>query len=135
MTGQSRGILVLVTPLLVYTMTVAAGGNGFVAAFVYGIAFRSVGQTAARRHESSVPDASDFRLVEDTSWSMTMSMWFVFGNATVLALCETRAGQAYRGTERTAGRCPPHQGERAAVRRVKGNLPALGHEGGHGDSR
>ncbi|MFD6246701.1 cation:proton antiporter domain-containing protein [Streptomyces roseolus] len=33
MTGQSRRILVLVTPLLVYTVTVAAGGNGFVAAF------------------------------------------------------------------------------------------------------
>ncbi|MFI6414780.1 hypothetical protein [Streptomyces sp. NPDC050585] len=91
-------------------MTVAAGGNGFVAAFVCGIAFHYVGQTPARRHESSVPDASDFRLVEDTSSSMTMSIWFVFGNATVLALCETRAGQAYRGTERTAGRCPSSSG-------------------------
>lgn len=88
MTGQSRRILVLVTPLLVYTVTVAAGGNGFVAAFVCGIAFRYVRQTPARRHEFRVPDASDFRLVEDTSSIMTMCMWFFFGNATVLALSE-----------------------------------------------
>ncbi|NML51375.1 sodium:proton exchanger [Streptomyces sp. R302] len=88
MTGQSRRVLVLVTPLLVHTVTVAAGGNGFVAAFVCGIAFRYVRQTPARRHESYVPDASDFRLVEDTGSIMAMCMWFFFGNATVLALSE-----------------------------------------------
>ncbi|WP_051699859.1 cation:proton antiporter [Streptomyces sp. NRRL F-4474] len=88
MTGPSRRILVLVTPLLVYTVTVAAGGNGFVAAFVCGIAFRYVRQTPARRHETQVPDPTDFRLVEDTSSIMTMCMWFFFGNATVLALTD-----------------------------------------------
>ncbi|WP_418353608.1 cation:proton antiporter domain-containing protein [Streptomyces alboflavus] len=58
MTGQSRRVLVLVTPLLVYTVTVAAGGNGFVAAFVCGIAFRCIRQTPARRHETHAADLS-----------------------------------------------------------------------------
>ncbi|MEU5220943.1 cation:proton antiporter [Streptomyces sp. NPDC020807] len=88
MTGQSRRILVLVTPLLVHTVTVAAGGNGFVAAFVCGIAFRYVRRTPARRHEGHVPDPTDFRLVEDAGSIMTMCMWFFFGNATVLALSD-----------------------------------------------
>ncbi|MCB5167028.1 cation:proton antiporter [Streptomyces bambusae] len=88
MTGQSRRVLVLVTPLLVYTVTVAAGGNGFVAAFVCGIAFRYVRQTPARRHETRGADPTDFRLVEDTSSIMTMCMWFFFGNAAVLALTD-----------------------------------------------
>ncbi|GAA0318405.1 cation:proton antiporter [Streptomyces polychromogenes] len=88
MTGQSRRILVLVTPLLVYTVTVAAGGNGFVAAFVCGIAFRYVRRTPARQDEAHAPDASDFSLIEDTTSIMTMCMWFFFGNAAVLALSE-----------------------------------------------
>ncbi|CAL9425655.1 cation:proton antiporter domain-containing protein [Streptomyces sp. enrichment culture] len=87
-TGQSRRILVLVAPLLAYTVTVAAGGNGFVASFVCGIAFRYVRQAPARRRGTHAPDASDFRLVEDTASIMTMFMWFFFGNAVVLALSD-----------------------------------------------
>ncbi len=90
MTEQSRRILVLVAPLLAYTMTVAAGGNGFVASFVCGIAFRYVRhrQAPTRRGGAPAPDASDFRLIEDTNSIMTMCMWFFFGNAVVLALGE-----------------------------------------------
>ncbi|KPI13150.1 sodium/hydrogen exchanger [Actinobacteria bacterium OV450] len=88
MTEQSRRILALITPLLTYTTTVAVDGNGFVAAFVCGIAFRYVRQAPVRRHGASAPAASDFQLVEDTSSMMTMIMWFFFGNAVVLALSE-----------------------------------------------
>ncbi|MCC0094535.1 cation:proton antiporter [Streptomyces flavotricini] len=88
MTEQSRRILVLVAPLLAYTVTVAVGGNGFVASFVCGIAFRYVRRAPTRRGDIQAPDASDFRLIEDTNSIMTMCMWFFFGNAVVLALGE-----------------------------------------------
>lgn len=88
MTEQSRRITVLVTPLLAYTATVAMDGNGFVAAFVCGIAFRFVRQAPVRRQDASAPDASDFQLIEDTNSMMTMCMWFFFGNAVVLALSD-----------------------------------------------
>ncbi|SDJ45262.1 cation:proton antiporter [Streptomyces indicus] len=86
MTAQSRRILVLVAPLLAYTATVALEGNGFVASFVCGIAFRYVRQAPTRRRGADAPDASDFRLIEDTTQIMTMGMWFFFGNAVVFAL-------------------------------------------------
>jgi NhaP-type Na+/H+ or K+/H+ antiporter len=86
MTEQSRRIMVLVTPLLAYTATVAVGGNGFVAAFVCGIFFRYVRQASARRGDAPAPDTAEFRLIEDANSMMTMCMWFFFGNAVVLAL-------------------------------------------------
>ncbi|MFF4186245.1 cation:proton antiporter [Streptomyces sp. NPDC001691] len=88
MSEQSRRTLVLITPLLTYTTTVAMDGNGFVAAFVCGIAFRYVRQAPVRRHGAQAPAASDFQLIEDSSAMMTMVMWFFFGNAVVLALSE-----------------------------------------------
>ncbi|EFL13325.1 cation:proton antiporter [Streptomyces sp. C] len=78
----------LIAPLLTYTTTVAVDGNGFVAAFVCGIAFRYVRQAPVRRHGAQAPAASDFQLIEDTNSMMTMVMWFFFGNAVVLALSE-----------------------------------------------
>ncbi|MFE4874554.1 cation:proton antiporter [Streptomyces sp. NPDC056682] len=87
-TGQSRRALVLITPLFAYTSTVAVDGNGFVAAFVCGIAFRYVRHAPARRHGAPAPAASDFQLIEDTNSMLTMVMWFFFGNAVVLALSE-----------------------------------------------
>ncbi|MFI6151743.1 cation:proton antiporter [Kitasatospora sp. NPDC051170] len=88
MTAQSGRITVLVVPLLVYTSTTAMHGNGFVASFVAGVAFRYVRQ-APQRHGSVVtarPETggSEFQLIEDTSALMTMVMWFFFGNAVVL---------------------------------------------------
>ncbi|MFF3111203.1 cation:proton antiporter [Kitasatospora sp. NPDC057904] len=88
MTGQSRRIMVLVSPLIAYTVTVSVDGNGFVAAFVCGIAFRFIRQAPVRRHGASAPDASDFQLIEDTNSIMTMGMWFFFGNAVVLTVSE-----------------------------------------------
>ncbi|MFJ7496124.1 cation:proton antiporter [Streptomyces sp. NPDC097727] len=88
MTEQSRRIIVLVTPLIAYTVTVAVDGNGFVAAFVCGIAFRYVRQVPVRRQGAPAPDASDFQLIEDTNAMMTMCMWFYFGNVVVLTVAE-----------------------------------------------
>lgn len=88
MTEQSRRIAVLVTPLLAYTVTTAMEGNGFVASFVCGIAFRYVRQAPVRRRGASAPPASDFQLIEDANSMTTMCMWFFFGNAVVLAVGE-----------------------------------------------
>ncbi|MEW1649029.1 cation:proton antiporter [Streptomyces sp. NPDC091219] len=88
MTEQSRRIVVLVTPLLAYAVTTAMDGNGFVASFVCGIAFRYVRQAPVRRRGASAPHASDFHLIEDTNSMATMCMWFFFGNAVVLAMEE-----------------------------------------------
>ncbi|WP_234326996.1 cation:proton antiporter [Streptomyces sp. NRRL WC-3742] len=82
MTAQSGRITVLVVPLLVYTSTTAMHGNGFVASFVAGVAFRYV-RRAPQRHGAAEPGGSEFQLIEDTSALMTMVMWFFFGNAVV----------------------------------------------------
>ncbi|CAA9432248.1 MAG: hypothetical protein AVDCRST_MAG66-3380 [uncultured Pseudonocardia sp.] len=39
-TDQARRIVVLLAPLLIFRLTVAVGGNGFVASFIGGVAFR-----------------------------------------------------------------------------------------------
>jgi sodium/hydrogen antiporter len=69
-------------------VTTAMEGNGFVASFVCGIAFRYVRQAPVRRRGASAPHTSDFQLIEDTNSMTTMCMWFFFGNAVVLALSE-----------------------------------------------
>jgi NhaP-type Na+/H+ or K+/H+ antiporter len=101
MTEQSRRIIVVVTPLIAYTATVAMDGNGFVASFVCGIAFRFVRQAPSLRHgattapadpAAAAPHASDFRLIEDITSIMTMCMWFFFGNVVVLTVSEGLQG-------------------------------------------
>ncbi|MBP2330374.1 NhaP-type Na+/H+ or K+/H+ antiporter [Kibdelosporangium banguiense] len=94
-TGQSGRIAILLTPLLTYTATVAIDGNGFVASFVCGIAFRYVHRLLkARRVRMSSGDRTeirrdttneDFHLLEDTTSLLTMTMWFVVGITAVLA--------------------------------------------------
>jgi sodium/hydrogen antiporter len=92
---QSRRVVVLLAPLVTYAGAVAIGGNGFVAAFVCGIAFRYVHRFLAarrlRRPGHPVPVAGgapiamtrDFALLEDVTALMTMAMWFVVGLAGV----------------------------------------------------
>lgn len=96
MTDQSRRIIVLLAPLLTYTVTVGIDGNGFVASFVCGIAFRYVHRLAkARRLHKTPRDPSpagtsilgeDFRLLEDVTSLLTMTMWFTVGVVAVLAV-------------------------------------------------
>jgi NhaP-type Na+/H+ or K+/H+ antiporter len=90
-TDQSARVAVLLAPLLTYTATVAIDGNGFVASFVCGIAFRYVHRLLkARRIHNGRAEArtdalnTDLHLLEDVTGLLTMSMWFVVGIASVL---------------------------------------------------
>ena len=94
-TGQSGRIAVLLAPLLTYTATVTIDGNGFVASFVCGIAFRYVHRLLkARRVRDGRGDRAEVRadalgkdlhLLEDVTTLLTTTMWFVVGIAGVLA--------------------------------------------------
>jgi NhaP-type Na+/H+ or K+/H+ antiporter len=96
MTGQSGRVTVLLAPLLTYTVTVGIDGNGFVASFVCGIAFRYVHRLAKARRIHHAPAAGggtragvlheDFQLLEDVTSVLVMTMWFVVGIAAVLAI-------------------------------------------------
>jgi NhaP-type Na+/H+ or K+/H+ antiporter len=90
-TDQSARVAVLLAPLLTYTATVAIDGNGFVASFVCGIAFRYVHRLLkARRVRHGRAEArtdalnTDLHLLEDVTGLLTMTMWFVVGIASVL---------------------------------------------------
>ncbi len=71
---------VLGLPLLSYVLALALGANGFVAAFVCGIAFSS-----GARH---IPHDA-LQLTEDVGTLMSLAVWFVFGQVVDQAL---RAG-------------------------------------------
>lgn len=79
---QSLRIAIVLVPLLVYVVAVALNGNGFVAAFVAGIAFRAArhrgkgGTEGAAHHEMAAAD--------DVAVATSLGVWFVFG--AVLAL-------------------------------------------------
>ncbi len=90
-TDQSARVAVLLAPLLTFTATVAIDGNGFVASFICGIAFRYVHRLlkARRIHKGRAEfraDAlnTDLHLLEDVTGLLTMTMWFVVGIAAVL---------------------------------------------------
>nr|WP_217997693.1 cation:proton antiporter [Gordonia soli] len=70
-----RMSLVLI-PLLSYSVALSVEGNGFVAAFICGLAYR-----AARSTPPSEPELS---LVDDVSILTSLAMWFVFGSAVVM---------------------------------------------------
>lgn len=93
---QSRRLAVVLTPLVAYTTAVEIGGNGFVTAFVCGIAFRYVHRALIARRIRRTPGAErghaltaftrDFETLEDVTALMTMVLWFVVGLAAVVAL-------------------------------------------------
>ena len=93
-TPQSGRVAVLLAPLLTFTATVAIDGNGFVASFVCGIAFRYVHRLLkAARVRAGRADRAEFRsdalnsdlhLLEDVTGLLTMTMWFVVGITSVL---------------------------------------------------
>jgi NhaP-type Na+/H+ or K+/H+ antiporter len=98
LTEQSGRIVVLLVPLLTYTVTVALDGNGFVASFVCGITFRYVHRRAKARQIRNSPQGrdllrggaldEDFRLLEDFTTLLTMTLWFVVGISAVLAFSD-----------------------------------------------
>jgi NhaP-type Na+/H+ or K+/H+ antiporter len=78
MTGQSRRLILVAAPLLSYGLSVGIGGNGFVSAFVCGIAIKYLWRTPAIQ--------DDLELVDDVGFLLTAAMWFVIGGVAVLAL-------------------------------------------------
>ncbi|NMO03207.1 sodium:proton antiporter [Gordonia sp. TBRC 11910] len=74
--SQSIRIGILVVPVFTFAVAVAVHGNGFVAAFVCGIAFRiALGE---------FDDAADhFRLTEDVTEFVNLLLWLAFGVAAV----------------------------------------------------
>jgi sodium/hydrogen antiporter len=106
-TEASRRVFVLVTPILTYAVAVGLQGNGFVASFVAGVAFRYVhGVLAARRArrvrlDPTAPStgeyrlaAADYDLLTEVTSVTTMLMWFVVGLATVMTFAEGVTWQA-----------------------------------------
>jgi NhaP-type Na+/H+ or K+/H+ antiporter len=77
-TAQSVRIGVVVIPLFAYGCANVIDGNGFVAAFICGIAYR-----AAR---SSTLSKDLLGLVDDVGVLAGLVMWFVFGSTAVLLL-------------------------------------------------
>ena len=64
--------------MLAFGLSLALDGNGFVAAFVCGIAFRYLRRSPALQAELA--------LVDDIGYLLTIVMWFVVGATAVLAL-------------------------------------------------
>jgi NhaP-type Na+/H+ or K+/H+ antiporter len=77
-TEQSKRILLAAAPLLSYGLSVAVDGNGFVSAFVCGIAVKTLWQSPGLRRE--------LELIDDLGFVLTAAMWFVIGGVAVLAL-------------------------------------------------
>ncbi|MBO2455592.1 cation:proton antiporter [Actinomadura barringtoniae] len=75
-TAAIRIAMVLV-PLITYALAVGAGGNGFVAAFIAGIAYK-FGRMGDRAVDTDITHA-ELAAVDDLSVVTTMIMWFVFG--------------------------------------------------------
>jgi sodium/hydrogen antiporter len=82
MTEQSKRVILVAVPVLAYTCSIAIHGNGFVAAFVCGIAY-----VALRRSEPAAL-RDELELLDDVSFLLTAIMWFVFGAAAVIALSD-----------------------------------------------
>src|SRR6185312_16587883 len=69
------GSAVLGLTLCAYASAVALGGNGFIAAFIGGLAF---GTTGGRRGEPLVP------FVEETGALVSLLVWLAFGAVALL---------------------------------------------------
>lgn len=77
MTAQSKRIIVVCAPALAYTLSLGVAGNGFVAAFVCGVAYHYF-----RRSQDAV---RELELLDDLSFLLTAAMWFVFGGVALIA--------------------------------------------------
>jgi NhaP-type Na+/H+ or K+/H+ antiporter len=71
MTDQARPIVMIAAPVLTYTLNVGVHGNGFVAAFICGIAYNGV-----RTYQDATREQG---LIDDLTFLLTAIVWFVFG--------------------------------------------------------
>ena len=77
MTEHSKRIIVVAAPALAYTLSLGMEANGFIAAFLCGVGYRYF------RHSHDAK--GDLELLEDISFLLTSSMWFVFGGVVLIA--------------------------------------------------
>jgi len=84
MTGQSKRLILVAAPLLSYGLSVGIDGNGFVSAFVCGLAVKFLWQSPGIR--------GDLELIDDIGFMQTAAMWFVIGGVAVLALSSMPLG-------------------------------------------
>jgi NhaP-type Na+/H+ or K+/H+ antiporter len=78
---HSTRIGVLALPILTFAIATSAHGNGFVAAFVCGVAFR----ISLSAHTDKTPDAPrvEFSLADDVAGVVNLQLWLAFGMAGV----------------------------------------------------
>lgn len=74
-THQSNRLVLVAAPLLAFGLSLSIDGNGFVSAFVCGIAFKFL------LHSDDI--RGDLELVDDVGFLLTVGMWFAFGVAAV----------------------------------------------------
>ncbi|MCV7280568.1 cation:proton antiporter [Mycolicibacterium flavescens] len=77
MTDRSKRLILVAAPMLAFGLSTVVDGNGFVAAFVCGIAFHYL------RRSPSIH--AELALVDDIGYLLTVVMWFVIGATAVLA--------------------------------------------------
>ncbi|MEV6279804.1 cation:proton antiporter [Nocardia sp. NPDC051832] len=80
MNAQAKRMLLVAAPLLTYALSTALGGNGFVAAFVCGLAIHRLRRPDQRHRE--------LELIDDVGFLLTVVMWFTFGAVAVYTLGE-----------------------------------------------
>jgi NhaP-type Na+/H+ or K+/H+ antiporter len=80
--AESVGIAALLLPVVTYSIAVYVGGNGFVAAFLAGIAYKR-GRVGFRGAGAQPPE-SEFANVEALGTVASLVVWFVFGAVAVL---------------------------------------------------
>lgn len=79
---QSSRVGIVVLPLFTFAVALAANGNGFVAAFVCGVAFRSaLAETTSTQTNEPAPE---FSLAEDLAGLVSLILWLAFGIAGVI---------------------------------------------------
>jgi len=74
--GRSGPVAVLALALLAYALTIELGGNGFVGAFVAGLAFGSVTSNADADADA---DADGMVFTADVGELLSLLVWFLFG--------------------------------------------------------
>lgn len=80
--AESVGIAALLMPVVTYSIAVAVGGNGFVAAFLAGIAYKRA-RIGFGGEEGLLPE-SEFADVEALGTVASLIVWYVFGAVAVL---------------------------------------------------
>ncbi|MEU0540926.1 cation:proton antiporter [Nocardia sp. NPDC005978] len=80
MSSQAKRMILVAAPLLTYALSTQIGGNGFVAAFVCGLAMHRF-----RKREQHL---RELELIDDVGFLLTIVMWFAFGAVAVYILGE-----------------------------------------------